>query len=73
MHEPLALYSGFTIEGAAGQTYGIQCSTNLDDTNGWRGLTNLTLQAPTELWLDLQPAAQLQRYYLVVPGPIPIP
>ena len=69
----LALYSGLTIEGAVGQTYGIQCSTNLDNTNGWWGLTNLTLQAPAELWLDVQPAAQFQRYYLVVPGPIPIP
>jgi hypothetical protein len=69
----LVLYSGITIEGAVGQTYGIQCSTNLDDTNGWWGLTNLTLQAPTELWLDLKPAAQQQRYYLVVPRAISIP
>ena len=69
----LTLYSGFTIEGAVGQTYGIQCSTNLDNPNGWRGLTNLTLQAPAERWLDVQPAAQQPRYYLVVPGPITIP
>jgi hypothetical protein len=69
----LALYSGITIEGAVGQTFGIRCSTNLDNTNGWWGLTNLTLQAPAELWLDAQPAAQQPRYYLVVPGPITIP
>ena len=68
-----ALYSGITIEGAVGQTFGIRCSTNLDNTNGWWGLTNLTLQAPAELWLDAQPAAQQPRYYLVVPGPITIP
>ena len=69
----LALYSGITIEGAVGQTFGIRCSTNLDNTNGWWGLTNLTLQAPAELWLDEQSAAQQPRYYLVVPGPITIP
>ena len=36
-------------------------------------MTNLTVALPTELWLDVQPAAQQQRYYRVVPGPIPIP
>jgi hypothetical protein len=56
-----------------GQTFGIQCSTNLDNANGWWGLTNLTLQAPVERWLDAQPAAPQPRYYLVVPGPITIP
>jgi hypothetical protein len=45
----------------------------LDNPNGWWGLTNLTLQAPVERWLDAQPAAPQPRYYLVVPGPITIP
>jgi hypothetical protein len=30
----IALYSGITIEGVVGLTYGIQCNTNLSNTNG---------------------------------------
>ena len=63
----MALHWGITIDGVVGQTYGIQYSTNLDNTNGWLGLTNLTLELPTELWFDMQPAAQQRRYYRVVP------
>jgi hypothetical protein len=69
----LALYSGITIDGAVGLTYGIQYSTDLSNTNGWQGTTNVTLSVPTELWFDPQPASQPQRYYRVVPGPITIP
>ncbi len=69
----VTLHSGITIEGAVGLTYGIRYSTDLSNTNGWQGLANVTLSAPTELWLDAQPATRQQRYYLVVPGPIPIP
>jgi hypothetical protein len=69
----LALYSGITIDGVVGLTYGIQYSTNLSNTNGWQGLANVTLSVPTMLWFDMQPANQPQRYYRVVPGPIPIP
>jgi hypothetical protein len=69
----LALYSGVTIDGVVGLTYGIQYSTDLSNTNGWRGMANVTLSTPTELWFDLQPASQPQRYYRVVPGPISVP
>ncbi len=69
----LPLYSGVTIDGVVGQIYGIQCSTNLSNTNGWQGLVNIPLSSPTQLWFDLQPATQAQRYYRVVPGPISIP
>jgi hypothetical protein len=69
----LALYSGITIDGVVGLTYGIQYSTDLSNTNGWRGMVNVTLSVPTELWFDVQPADQPQRYYRVVPGPISIP
>jgi hypothetical protein len=69
----LALYSGITIDGVVGLTDGIQYSTDLSNTNDWQGMTNLTLSVPTELWFDVQPANQLQRYYRVVPGPITIP
>ena len=69
----LALYSGITIDGVVGLTYGIQCSTNLSNTNCWRGMVNVTLSTPTELWFDVQPANQARRFYRVVPGPISIP
>jgi hypothetical protein len=69
----LALYSGITIDGVPGRAYGIQYSAALSDGNGWQGMINLTLETPTELWFDVQPATQQQRYYRVVPGPISIP
>ena len=69
----LTLYSGITIDGVVGLTYGIQYSTDLSNTNGWRGMANVTLGVPTELWFDVQPASQPQRYYRVVPGPISVP
>jgi len=68
-----ALYSGVTIEGVVGLTYGIQSSTDLGDPNSWRGIVNITLGAPSQLWFDTQPASQPRRYYRVVPGPISIP
>jgi hypothetical protein len=69
----LALYSGITIDGVVGLTYGIQYNTDLGNTNGWRGMANVTLGTATALWFDVQPAYQPQRYYRVVPGPIPVP
>jgi hypothetical protein len=69
----LAFYSGVTIDGVVGLTYGIQCNTNLSNTNGWWGMVNVTLSVPKMLWFDMQPANQPQRYYRVVPGPIAIP
>ncbi len=69
----LALYSGITIDGVVGLTYGIQYSTDLSNTNSWRGMVNVTLSTPIELWFDVQPANQPRRYYRVVPRPISIP
>jgi hypothetical protein len=69
----IALYSGVTISGVTGYTYGIQASTNLSDTNAWVGLTNLTLTTPIELWYDSVPATRSRRFYRVLAGPIPIP
>jgi hypothetical protein len=69
----VALYAGVTIDGVVGLTYGIQSNTDLSNTNGWRGVANVTLATPSELWFDVQPANQPYRYYRVVPGPISIP
>jgi hypothetical protein len=69
----IALYPGVRIDGVVGLTYGIQFTTNLADTNSWLGLTNLTFTAATEMWYDSVPASLSQRFYRVLPGPIPIP
>lgn len=67
------LYPGMLINGVVGQTYGIQSTATLSDTNSWMGITNITLTTPTYLWYDSQPATRPQHFYRVVPGPIPVP
>ena len=69
----IALYAGVTIDGVVGQTYGIQMTSDLSNTNSWVGVVNVTLTTPTQLWYDTQAATQPQRCYRVVPGPISIP
>jgi hypothetical protein len=69
----IALYAGVSIDGVVGLTYGIQSTTDLSNTNSWRGVVNVTLPVPTLLWFDTQPATYPCRYYRVVPGPISIP
>ncbi len=69
----IALYPGVTIDGVVGQTYGIQTTLDLSNTNSWIGVTNLTLNMPTVIWYDSQPASLSTKFYRVLPGPIPIP
>ena len=69
----IALYAGVTIDGVVGQTYGVQSTLDLSNTNSWVGRANVTLTNATQLWYDSQPATQPQTYYRVVPGPISIP
>ncbi|HWQ90931.1 MAG TPA: LamG-like jellyroll fold domain-containing protein, partial [Clostridia bacterium] len=61
-----------TIGGLTGQTYGILAADSPDATN-WLSITNLTLTSPTNVWTDIQPLAEPQRYYRVVEGPIDLP
>jgi hypothetical protein len=67
------LYPGMLITGAVGQTYGIQTTATLSDTNSWLGGTNITLTTSTYISCDSRPTAQPQYYYRVVHGPISIP
>ena len=69
----VALYAGVTIDGVVSQTYGIQTTTDLSNTNSWAGAANFTLTLPTQMWYDTQPASQSHRFYRVVPGPISVP
>ena len=69
----LGLYPGLTIVGAVGKMYGIQFITDVSTTNSWTSLTNLTLEQPTQLWLDTSADVRLgnqpRRFYRVVPIP----
>jgi hypothetical protein len=69
----LGMYAGVTIDGVVGLTYGVQYTTDLSNTNSWRGLANVTLGTSPQLWFDLQSVTQRQRFYQVVPGPITVP
>lgn len=69
----VALHAGVTVEGIIGSQYGIQYTTALDGSNGWRGLANVILNTPKQVWYDPEPAFNPQRYYRIVPGPISIP
>jgi hypothetical protein len=64
--------SGLSIQGVAGQLYGIQYSDKVGPLAVWIGLTNVVLPGPTFTWFDPQPVTVPQRFYRVVPGPIPI-
>ena len=69
----IATCARLTIDGAVGQTYGIQVSTNLN-AGSWTGAANVTLTQPIQDWYDSQSTAQQpKRFYRVVAGPIPIP
>ncbi len=69
----IALYAGVTLYGDTGTIYGIQYSTNLNNTNGWVGVTNVTLNTSAQVWYDTEPAIRAARFYRVLPGPISIP
>jgi hypothetical protein len=69
----LDIHAIVRIEGNAGSTYGIQASTNLSDPANWRGITNITLEQPNDIWMDPTPATRVRRFYRVLPEPVPIP
>jgi hypothetical protein len=72
--QPPQPFPTLTVAGIPGQSYGIQSSSSpLAPTNDWVGLTNQTLPASTNVWLDSEPATNSQRFYRVLPGTIPIP
>lgn len=69
----LGLYPGVTISGMAGSNYIIQSSVNLNDSNSWVTLTNLTLTQPIQLFVDTNTDASLpanpSHFYRILPGP----
>lgn len=69
----LGLYPGLTITGAVGQTFGIQYTTDLSQSNGWTTITNVTLSQPTMMWFDssdnISDGTQPRRFYRTVKLP----
>ncbi len=61
-----------TIVGVPGFTYVIQSTTNLENTNSWITLTNMTLAEPVQLFIDTTVDASSpfnpQHFYKVLPG-----
>lgn len=69
----IGIYPGVTVSGVVGYTYIIQSTSNLSNTNSWVTVATLTLEEPTQLWMDINNNASLpgnpQRFYRVLPGP----
>lgn len=69
----LGLYPGLTIEGAVGNTYGIQYTTNVSQTATWVTLDQITLTQPVQQWFDTSANVAAgnnpRRFYRVVAVP----
>ena len=66
----MGMCASITITGFPGNTYVIQYTSDLADTNSWITLTNLTLEQPIELWVDTSTNALAvpHRFYRLLPG-----
>jgi hypothetical protein len=69
----LGLYAGLTIEGAVGNNYGIQFTTNVSQSGSWTTLGQITLTQPVQLWMDtnvsVTAVGSQRRFYRVVALP----
>lgn len=67
------IYFGLTITGAVGKRFGIQYVTNVNLTNNWTTITNITLAQPVQLWMDtsvnISASSQARRHYRAVAIP----
>jgi hypothetical protein len=62
----IQLYAGLTINGRVGEVFAIEYTTNLD-SGVWIKLTDVTLTATSQLWVDTEsPASQQGRFYRAV-------
>src|SRR6185369_5632333 len=62
-------YAGLTITGAVGAVYTVQYSTNLAQSNDWRGAGIVQLPSSPWLWVDTNARASGGRFYRAVEGP----
>ena len=68
----LGFYPGLTFNNVSGNSYVIQSSADLTNTNGWNTLTNLTVTQPVQLWVDTNANAsspfKSKTFYRILPG-----
>jgi hypothetical protein len=62
----IALHPVLTIAGEVGRTYSVQYATDLAP-DLWTTLTQVTLAAPIQTWMDPEPVANPRRFYRAVP------
>jgi hypothetical protein len=66
------LYPSVLIRGVVGNSYIIQSTANISDSNSWVTVTNLTLTQPVQLWVDTNINAALpanpQQFFRILPG-----
>jgi hypothetical protein len=67
----IGLHPFLSIQGVTGYTYGIQTTTNVAQSNSWTTLTNLTLSATQEEWIDtnVNAARDPLHFYRVIAAP----
>jgi hypothetical protein len=69
----IGLYPGIMVTGTVGNSYVIQSSPDLSNSNDWTTLGTITLTAPVQLWVDTNIDASLpanpRHFYRLVPGP----
>ena len=65
----LDLYPGILVAGPVGAVYRVEWTTEATGDGGWTLLRAITLDQPSYVVIDPQPANQPRRFYRVVPGP----
>jgi len=62
----LSMYAGLTIQGTVGQTYRIQGTPDLVQTNTWLDLADVLMTDASQLWFDVQSPGYQRRFYRVI-------
>jgi len=66
----VSVHASLTIFGTTGRTYRVEYSDDINGPVNWTTLTNITLQASPQLWVDAsQPATGSKRFYRVLLEP----
>jgi len=67
----LGMHPFLSITGAVGKQFGIQYTTDVNPNSSWTTLTNITLTAPVQEWIDtsIDAVSSPKRFYRVIPLP----
>ncbi|HEY6182798.1 MAG TPA: immunoglobulin domain-containing protein [Terriglobales bacterium] len=67
----LSIHPSIQIFGTPGRTYTIEYTTGVRTAAHWTEITNLTLNATPQLWVDPEAAVGSNRFYRVLLQPVP--